>query len=196
MLTNLTIQSTGYYSNIKSVKPSINLYTKDKRYDPVVAAGLAALELAIKNKKLNNRNNIAIIGLTDSGCTEHIERVKKGIDINRPRQAYFVRAGAQTIATYAAMALQSHGPTMTLSGLSSNIKYSLLISEQLILYGNVDKSIIIASDLVDDKLIAGTIIVSLKNNNYISPVDIDITNRLSSISLYTIAKDLFHKMKL
>jgi len=165
MCHEIAIESASYnISNIKET-PHSGLYIKDKRYDPIVGSALIALESSLRGVNLIDPTNICIIALTDTGCINHIKKVEDGIKINRPRQAYFVRAGAQTIATYAAMALNTHGLTMTLSGTDENITHSLSILKYMMTYHSIQNGIILSSDVLNDDIISSAIIFSLARNN-------------------------------
>jgi len=85
----------------------------DQRGDPVVRAGVLAQKNAMDREFELPKESVATIGVTLSGCQSHLDTVVKSAQNKKTRPGFFIRAGHQAIATYAAMAVQTHGPTFT-----------------------------------------------------------------------------------
>lgn len=164
------IRSIGLYDGDIAATPSHNLAPKDKRYDPVVGAGLAALARAIEMCALTDASNTAIIGVTDRGCSAHVAKVTAGIVEKKPRQAFFARAGAQTIATYAAMALDCHGPALTLSGSAAMALTAWKIALQFMSTGVAKEVILLGADRLGDRLVAAALLLSSTTKDAANPV--------------------------
>lgn len=188
---NLIIESVGTcfdnYSNFTRKGVSFNM--KDKRYDPIVSASLCALEKAVKKYKSSFNIYTPIIGITNTGCRNYIKRISSGIEKNQPRPAFFVRAGAQTIATYASMALGIHGMSIVLSGKTININHIFNLLSELLNRDNINKVILISADYIDDKIISSVFIFSKSNlqNKFLSQCNNLEDNII--LSLYKIAKE-------
>ncbi len=86
----------------------------DVRHDPLVGHMLARLWALMVRHALASARDCAVVALSRSGCHSHVAKVADGIAQDRARHAFFVRAGPQMMATYAAMALGAHGPTFTI----------------------------------------------------------------------------------
>lgn len=95
-------------------KPLHGFSLPDVRHDPLVGHMLARLWDLVNRHPLRDAHGCGIVALTRTGCAAHVERVSEGIAQDKARHAFFVRAGPQMMATYAAMALKSHGPAFTL----------------------------------------------------------------------------------
>lgn len=153
------IRSIGLYEGDAATTPSHDLAPKDKRYDPVVGAGLAALSRAVRTCALIEPRTAAIIGVTDRGCLAHVAKVTAGIAEQKPRQAFFARAGAQTIATYGAMALDCHGPALTLSGSAATVRTAWQVVSQFMATGVAREVVLLGADRVGDWLIAAALLL-------------------------------------
>jgi len=92
------------------------LKDKDKRADAAArVAVLAAIQVLESVGKLD-LTSLNIIVVNREGCTAHIGKVSNGIANHQPAQGFFVRGGPQTLATYTALALGSHGAAFTFVG--------------------------------------------------------------------------------
>jgi 3-oxoacyl-(acyl-carrier-protein) synthase len=89
--------------------------------------------------------------------------VTAGIAEHRPRQAFFVRAGAQTIATYAAMALDCHGPALTLSGATVVATTAWQIARRFMAAGAAQEVILLGADRIGERLVAAAFLLSAGN---------------------------------
>lgn len=92
------------------------LKDKDKRAD--LSARIAVLAADHMLSKITDIDLCAlnIITVNREGCAAHIEKVSAGIKNHQPTQGFFVRGGPQTLATYTALALGSHGAAFTFVG--------------------------------------------------------------------------------
>ena len=154
------IKASGLYEGDAASAPAPVLAPKDKRYDPIVGAGLVALGRALERGGLADPATTAILGITDRGCEAHVAKVTAGILEGKPRQAMFARAGAHTIATYVAMALDCHGPALTLSGGAATAATAWQIAIQLLARGAAGEVILLGADRVGDQLIAAAVVLA------------------------------------
>jgi|CXWL01.1.fsa_nt_gi hypothetical protein len=92
------------------------LKDKDKRAD--LPARIAVLSADHMLSKMTDIDLCAlnIITVNREGCAAHIEKVSTSIKNHQPAQGFFVRGGPQTLATYTALALGSHGAAFTFVG--------------------------------------------------------------------------------
>jgi len=139
---------------------------KDSRYDPLVGVALCALRnILSKNGKLSA--STAVIALTDSGCRSHVKRVTDGIIESRPRQAFFARGGANMLASYASIALESHGPCFSMSGGADALRFALDVSLQMIRSNTCEQILLIAADYEQTDMHAIVLLLDGSNQEYL-----------------------------
>lgn len=92
------------------------LKTKDKRADAAARVAVLAASNALNEKTDIDLASLNIVVVNREGCQSHIAKVTNGIKNHQPAQGFFVRGGPQTLATYTALALGSHGAAFTLVG--------------------------------------------------------------------------------
>lgn len=92
------------------------LKNKDKRADAAARVAVLAASNALSEKDDIDLASLNIVVVNREGCQSHITKVTNGIKNNQPAQGFFVRGGPQTLATYTALALGSHGAAFTLVG--------------------------------------------------------------------------------
>lgn len=92
------------------------LKNKDVRADPAALAAVWSATKIVNGISDLDLASLHIIILNREGCKSHIDRVSSNIVDRIPAQGYFVRSGPQTLATYTALALGSHGGTFTIVG--------------------------------------------------------------------------------
>lgn len=148
------INAIGFYDEPCALPAEHPFQLEDRRYDPVVGAGLAALGRALRGHGIEAPDVTACIGITGRGCSTHVARVSAGIADRRPRQAFFARAGAQTIASYAAMALGCHGPTLTFSVSTDDAGHVWSVARLFAAPGWSKPLILIAADQVAGRSLA------------------------------------------
>ncbi len=125
--------------------PKSAFVLKDKRFDPLVGVTLHALE-TFAARVAPTTPRTAHIALTDRGCTAHLNRVFDSVRAQRPRQAFFARASNTMLASYPAMAVQSHGPCFALSGSTDALRLAFASATALTQTRNCDCIVLIAAD--------------------------------------------------
>lgn len=140
---------------------------KDNRYDPLVGIAMLALRLTLlKVERISD--SLAIIALTDSGCSSHVKRVSDGIAEMRPRQAFFARGSANMLATYASLAMESHGPCFSLSGGVDSVRLALNMALQLQRSNKCEQAVLIAADYEGTSMHATVLVVDVDNQQQIN----------------------------
>lgn len=92
------------------------LKDKDKRADIAARVTVLAAIQALESAGNLDLTSLNIVVVNREGCTAHIGKVSNGIANHQPAQGFFVRGGPQTLATYTALALGSHGAAFTFVG--------------------------------------------------------------------------------
>lgn len=92
------------------------LKNKDKRADSAARAAVLSTTLLLQSIPEIDLQALNIIVVNREGCRSHIQKVSNGIAKKSPAQGFFVRGGPQTLATYTALAVGSHGSAFTLVG--------------------------------------------------------------------------------
>jgi hypothetical protein len=92
------------------------LKNKDKRADSAARVAVQAAANALKGISAIDLTSLNVVVVNREGCKDHINKVTNGIKQNQPAQGFFVRGGPQTLATYTALALGSHGAAFTFVG--------------------------------------------------------------------------------
>lgn len=157
----LKVIASSLIKNKTTIKKySGNFSLKDNRFDPIIVNSLYALEKSMLHLNVSITKDTMILGITNSGCKKFIEKVTEGISKVQPRPAFFVRSGAQTLATYPATALQTHGCAITLSCNNLKFKYLCHILEEYLYRYNNQHGIIIYSDYLEDDIISVALIIS------------------------------------
>lgn len=154
------------------------LKDKDKRADTAarvaVLAAIQALE-SINNLDLTSLN---IVVVNREGCFSHISKVSNGIAKQQPAQGFFVRGGPQTLATYTALALGSHGAAFTFVGdqciLPEAISAALYLTQSM--PGSATLLIVVAKKSEADYQ-ANSVLMRQYENNFL--LEQEISNYLS-----------------
>jgi hypothetical protein len=92
------------------------LKNKDKRADSAARVAVQAAANALTGISAIDLTSLNVVVVNREGCKDHISKVTNGIKKNQPAQGFFVRGGPQTLATYTALALGSHGAAFTFVG--------------------------------------------------------------------------------
>ena len=114
------------------------LKDKDKRADTAARVAVLAAIQALDTCNNLDLSTLNIIAVNREGCTAHISKVSDGVAKHQPAQGFFVRGGPQTLATYTALALGSHGAAFTFVGDQSVLPEA--VSTALYLTGNMPDS--------------------------------------------------------
>lgn len=114
-----------FSTNENAVPVPENLKPKDVRADPVAKACVHAANAVIEKTGFNDLDALSIVVVNREGCASHVKRISDGIARKVARQGFFARGGPQTLATYTALALGSHGATFTLVGDESAVDIAL-----------------------------------------------------------------------
>jgi hypothetical protein len=116
----------GFYTTVEDKVPvPENLKSKDMRADPVAKAAVFSANDVIKNSNIENTSELNVIVVNREGCTAHVKKISDGLSKRAARQGFFARGGPQTLATYTALALNSHGAAYTLVGEESAVDIAL-----------------------------------------------------------------------
>lgn len=141
------VLSTGtYFCNEEAVPLPDSLKEKDLRGDPVTKVAVLAAEAAVSKVSIGQRESFGVVAISSEGCISHIAKVVDGIKRKLPRPAYFARAGAQTISTYVAMALDIHGPTFAMKGNLEALRDAFRLSSYLIQNDMAEQICIVVAD--------------------------------------------------
>lgn len=116
----------GYYSSEDEKIPNPeNLKSKDSRADPVAKAAVFSANNVIDKTVIKDLSELSVIVVNREGCMSHVKRISDGLLKKVARQGFFARGGPQTLATYTALALNSHGAAYTLVGEESALEMAL-----------------------------------------------------------------------
>ena len=168
MSFDIAITAAAIWRGTSEQLPKPGFEVRDKRHDPVATAGLVALERALAGQMDLVTARTAVLGVTRVGCPHHVDRVASALLKRRPRQGYFARAGAHMIATYAAMALQTHGPAFTITGSAAVIPHIFTVASQLC-SGVADQVILLAADKIGDELLSVAFVLSANGSKRLNP---------------------------
>ncbi|MDH5480104.1 MAG: hypothetical protein OEX11_05010 [Nitrosomonas sp.] len=125
------------YSTPDDIVPVPDLLKgKDKRADTAARIAVLAASNMLQEKPNIDLTSLNVVVINREGCKSHINKVSNGIKNHQPAQGFFVRGGPQTLATYTALALDSHGAAFTFVG-DKNI-LSDAITTAFYLANNID----------------------------------------------------------
>jgi hypothetical protein len=173
------------YSSINIQEDDIAIPIQLKGKD--VRADLVAKVTVLSTVKLLNKidkvdlDTLNILVVNRDGCVSHIKKVSRNIANRIPAQGFFVRGGPQTLATYTALAISSHGATFTFVGESKVLSDAISIAISLA-NTTIDSSTILTvviennNDLYKAKSVF--INASLNNNHDSNLIEKGIMNEL------------------
>jgi len=114
---NKTVCHYDFYTTANGKIPvPEQLKDKDKRADVAARVAVLAAVQALESVDNLDLNALNVVVVNREGCTSHIGKVSSGVASHQPAQGFFVRGGPQTLATYTALALGSHGAAFTFVG--------------------------------------------------------------------------------
>lgn len=168
----------SYVTTDGKIPQPVQLKDKDKRAD--IAARVAVLAAVQAIDEINGLDLTAlnIIVMNREGCTAHISKVSNGIAKHQPAQGFFVRGGPQTLATYTALALGSHGSAFTFVGdqsiLPEAISTALYLNEKI---PNSATLLIVVAKKDEADYQANSVVIQHSENT--TTLEQEITNYLS-----------------
>lgn len=124
-MENIQYYFGSYSIDHEKVPVPDNLKEKDARADPVAKAAVFAANDVIKNSNYTDISSLSVIVVNREGCASHVKRIADGLSKRVARQGFFARGGPQTLATYTALALGSHGAAFTLVGNKNSLDIAL-----------------------------------------------------------------------